>query len=90
MKNLMKITMAAFALSTAFAALPVRAEETLGEKVEEGASDTGKAIKKSARNVKDKTCEMVNGKLECAGKKLKHRAKNAADEINDKAEDITH
>ena len=59
------------------------ADESVGDKVEEAASDTGRAVKKSARKVKDKTCEMVNGKMECAAKKAKHSAKNMGDKIED-------
>lgn len=36
-------------------------------------------------NVKDKTCELVNGKMECTLKKIKHNMEN----INDKMEDAT-
>lgn len=59
------------------------ADDTVGEKVEEAAKDTGRAVKKSARKVKDKSCEMVNGKMECAAKKAKHSAKNVGDKIED-------
>ncbi len=83
MKNILKVTLATFALSTALYALPARSEETVGEKMNEAASDTKKAVKKSARKVKDKTCELVNGKMECAGKKLKHKAQNVGDEVED-------
>lgn len=63
-------------------------EETLGEKTSEAASDTGKAMKKGTRKVKDKTCHWVKGKMECAGEKVKHKAENVSDEIKDKAEDV--
>lgn len=44
----------------------------------------GTATNKTVRKVEDKTCEMVNGKLECAGKKAKHKLQNAKDEAQDK------
>lgn len=53
----------------------------------EAAQDTGKAIKKGGRAAADKTCEMINGKMECAAKKVKHKVQNAADEVKDKAND---
>lgn len=59
------------------------ADETVKEKAHEAAHDTKRAAKKTARKVKDKTCEMVNGKMECAGKKIKHSAQNAGDKIED-------
>lgn len=64
------------------------AQETTREKVEEVGQDTKKVTKRTVRNVQDKACEMVNGKLECAKEKIKNKSKNAADEIKDKAEDI--
>ena len=60
------------------------ADETMGEKASEAASDTKKAVRKGTRKVKDKTCEMVDGKMSCAGKKMKHKMENAVDEVKDK------
>lgn len=81
----------AFMFATVFLHLPNFAnanEETISEKAGEAASDTGKAVKKGTRAVKDKTCHMVKGKMQCAGEKVKHKAQNAADEIEDKVEDV--
>ena len=79
----------AFIFATLFLQVPSFArEETMGDKASEAASDTGKAVKKGARAVKDKTCHMVKGKMECAGEKVKHKAQNAADEVEDKVEDV--
>lgn len=64
------------------------AAETVGEKAGEAYQDTKKNTKQAYRNMKDKACEMVNGKMECAGQKLKNKAKNAADEVKDKADDV--
>jgi hypothetical protein len=79
----------------AFSAGPMHAmaEENTADKVVsetgEAARDTGKVIKKKARAAKDKGCEMVNGKMDCAAKKLKHKAQNAKDEVNDKVDDVS-
>ncbi len=54
----------------------------------EAYQDTKKVVKKGYRKASDKTCEMVNGKMECAVKKAKHSVENAADEVKDKANDI--
>lgn len=61
----------------------VHADDTMGEKAGEAAKDTGRAVKKGARAVQDKSCELVNGKMECAGKKLKNKAKNTVDKVED-------
>lgn len=82
MKN--KILAAAlFGALIGFAPAYSFADNTVGEKAEEAANDTGRAVKKGARAVQDKSCELVNGKMECAGKKLKNKAKNAVDKAED-------
>lgn len=58
-------------------------DDTAKEKVEEAAKDTKRAMKKGARKVKDETCELVNGKMECIGKKMKHGAQNIGDKVED-------
>jgi len=67
-------------------------EPSVVEKTTDGAKevyeDTKKVTKKAYRKAKDKTCEMVNGKMECIAKKAKHSVQNAADEVKDKANDI--
>jgi hypothetical protein len=65
--------------------------ETTGESkvektAEEAAHDAKKNAKKATRKIKDKTCEMVNGKMECTAKKIKHKAQNAMDEAKDKVD----
>ncbi len=66
------------------------AEETKTEKatetVKETARDMKKGAKKAWRNTKDEACEMVNGKMECAGKKAKHKVQNGVDELKDKVD----
>jgi type II secretory pathway pseudopilin PulG len=67
----------------AASSMPAFAEDSVKQDVKEAAQDTGKAMKKAGRKVKDETCEMVNGKMECAAKKMKHKVQNAADEAKD-------
>ena len=71
-------------ISTSFAS------ETMGEKANEMGQDVKKASKKSVRAVKDKTCEMMNGKMECMAKKMGHKMENGADEVKDKVDDVKH
>lgn len=68
---------------------PAQADDTLSQKTQEVVEDSGKAIKKGYRNVKDKTCHLVKGKMECATDKAKHKIQNAADEVKDKSTDVT-
>lgn len=56
------------------------------EKAKEAGRDVSKNAKKGARSLEDKTCEMVNGKMECTAKKVKHKVQNAVDEVKDKAD----
>lgn len=71
------------ALLGSFASNFAHADETVKEKVTEVGNDTKRAMKKGARKVKDETCEMVNGKMKCIGKKIKHSAQNAGEKIED-------
>ena len=59
------------------------ADETVKEKAAEVANDTKRAVKKGARKIKDETCEMVDGKMKCVGKKIKHSVQNTGDKIED-------
>lgn len=64
------------------------AEETKGEKAETAMNKTADNVKKGFRSTKDKTCEMVNGKMECVAKKMKHKVQNAADSVETKANEV--
>lgn len=89
MKNMITaaaIIVAGLGMGSAYAA-DGYAEKT-GEAVQEGAQDTAKHAKKAGRAVKHGTCKMVNGKEECVGMGAKHAAKNAADEVSDKTDDV--
>ena len=57
--------------------------EAAKQKMEEVGNDTSRGAKKAWRGAKDKTCEMVNGKMECAGKKAKHSIQNGVDNVED-------
>lgn len=63
------------------------AEETTMEKVDTTAQKAGNSVKKVYRSAKDKTCEMIDGKMQCAGKKLKHKVENVTDEAKTKIEE---
>lgn len=84
-----------FVTAFCFMGLVQADDHTVGDKVDnagaavkEAAQDTSKNTKQVYRDAKDKTCTMVNGKMECAGKKAKHKIQNAADEVKDKSNDL--
>ncbi len=58
-------------------------KEKMEERTKEAASDTGRGLKRASRKVQDETCEMINGKMECAMKKTKHSIQNGADKVED-------
>lgn len=60
------------------------AEDSVGEKAQEMVQDAGKNVKKGVRHAKDETCEYIKGKMECTKDKIKHKVKNASDEVHDK------
>lgn len=86
--------LAVLALGLVFAIPAVHAEDSkmekaadhAGDKISEGAKDVKRGAKKAGRKVKDETCEMVHGKMECAGKKVKHKAENLGDKVEDAAD----
>lgn len=59
------------------------AEKTVKEEMTEAGNDTKRGAKNAVREVKDKTCEMVNGKMECAVQKTKHSIQRGADKVED-------
>ena len=69
-KNLILASVFAISLTTGVTTLA----ETVG-------NDMKVSAKKGVRNIKDKTCEMINGKMECAAKKVGHKIQNATDEV---------
>ena len=59
------------------------ADETVKEKAKEIGNDAKRSAKSTGRAIKDKTCEMINGKMECAAQKVKHSLQNGADKVED-------
>ncbi len=55
--------------------------------VKEGYQDVKKNTQKAYRKTKDKTCQLMNGKMECKAKEIKHEFENKKDEMMDKAND---
>jgi uncharacterized membrane protein YtjA (UPF0391 family) len=56
-----------------------QADETVGTKIKVAASDTKHAAKKAYRKVKDETCTLTKGKVECAADRVKHSVQNAVE-----------
>lgn len=83
--NRLSIAFSGLALAaTAWVAPNVFADDGVKEEMAETARDAKKETKKTMRKVKDKTCEMVNGKMECTKKKIEHKIENVTDEVKDK------
>ena len=62
------------------------ADESLTEKTKEAGRDMSRGAKKMGRSAKDKTCELVNGKMECAAQRAKHGVLNTTDKVEDAVE----
>lgn len=86
------VTGLTFFSNTAFSSgsKKMKDEESMLDKsvdvTKEAASDATRAVKKTARELDDKACEMVNGSLKCAGQKAEHAVENAKDKIKDATE----
>ena len=63
-------------------------EETNKEKIETMSNETKDGTKKAYRYVKDKYCEMIDGKMKCVGKKMVNKAKDVTDEMKTKSTEI--
>jgi uncharacterized protein YjbJ (UPF0337 family) len=61
-------------------------EESVKEKARESINDSKRAIKQAHRDFEDKTCELVNGKMVCALKKVKHSVEKSTDKVQDAAD----
>lgn len=85
MKTMKTMAVMTFFLLSPFATNLAWAETTSGEKAGQVVTDVQDSAKKGVRNVKDATCEMINGKMECAGKKLMHKAHTGVDKVKNKA-----
>lgn len=64
------------------------AGESTTEKVGNSVDKAGDSVKRGYRKIKDKSCEMVNGKMECAAKKVGNKMRNATDSIKTKAKEV--
>lgn len=82
---ILKIVFSAFVLMCIGAvSLPARADDdTMKQKAEEVGNDIKRGSKDASRKAKDETCELVNGKMECAGQKAKHSIQKGADKVED-------
>ncbi len=56
------------------------------QSMEETSNDARRGAKKAGRAIEDKTCELVNGKMECAAKRVKNDILNTTDRIEDAVE----
>ena len=53
------------------------------ETIKEMGNDAQRTTDQTVRDVKDEACEMVNGKMECAADKVKHKVQDGADAVED-------
>ena len=60
--------------------------EKAGEAVDEAASDAGQAVEETVNDIKDETCEMIDGKMECAAQEAGHAIEEAGNEVEDAVE----
>jgi len=75
MKTLLTLTLCALVSAPAFAEIKDDAHDATVK--------SGNAIKKAGRSASDEACPLVNGKVKCAAKKMKHRAQNASDKMSE-------
>jgi hypothetical protein len=82
-------TVGSLAIACALAfAIKASAEEGTLEKTEAAANKATDSVKEGYRDANDKTCEMVDGKLHCIGKKVSNKAKTLEDKTETKAKEV--
>jgi hypothetical protein len=79
MKNILILMLAVFGLAT----FQVSADETPAEHIRESGNDMKRGASKAVRDIKNSGCELVKGKMDCAGKKVENTLRNGADKIED-------
>jgi hypothetical protein len=62
--------------------------ETGTEKTETVVNKSIDKVKSAARDIDNKVCEMIDGKMKCVVKKIKNKLKNAEDATKTKATEI--
>ncbi len=56
------------------------------QSMEETTNDLRRDVKKVNRAIDNQTCELINGKMECAAKRVKNGILNGTDKIEDAVE----
>ncbi|MCB0351646.1 MAG: hypothetical protein KDD38_10715 [Bdellovibrionales bacterium] len=86
MKKYNLLTLSLFSAALIFSSNAI-AEETTAEKAQTATNKTVNAVKKTYRNAKGEICEMIDGKANCAVKKVVNKIKNTADSIETTAKE---
>ncbi len=86
MKKISSVGLYILAASLGFAA-NVRAEESVTKKEETEKNEASDSAKRTYREVEDQACPLVNGKIVCLEKKIKHTVKNMSDSEKTKAKE---
>lgn len=63
-------------------------ELTTGEEVKKIKNETKDKVKEGYRDMEDKFCETINGKVECTVKKVKNEINTLSDKAKTKAKDL--
>lgn len=72
-----------FALLAVLGSMSLQADDSVSETAKEAANDTERGTKNAVREMKDETCHLVKGKMECAVQKAKHTIQKGADNVED-------
>jgi uncharacterized coiled-coil DUF342 family protein len=84
-KNIVASGLLAASLGLSFTA---GANESAGEKATAETNKSVDSAKETYRNAKNEICELVNGKMHCAAKKMKSKMRTAADKTKTKAKEV--
>jgi|GEM_PF-3129653 len=84
MKSLKSLLFAFFFLTV----MQASGAETTAEKVDTKVNEAMDSATEGVHKIQDKTCETINGKMECVGKTMKHKMKDGGNKVKTKAKEI--
>lgn len=58
-------------------------DKSVKQEMQEVGNDIERGTSKAIREIKDESCELINGKMQCAGQKAKHSVQDSTNKVED-------
>lgn len=86
MKKLLSLALVATLSSFMLTACSEERRENIGSNMEESMDDAGRQAEEFGRDVKQESCELINGKMECATERAGDSMEDMGDDVEDTME----